>query len=204
MTHRESFIAGSLPQILQIHREPLKPGSEAAYQAIEADSARICAELGCPHPYLGIEALTGSKEVWFFNGYESSAEQKQVVDDYTKNATLMAALEMNSRRKAELTGTAVSVFASYREHLSRGVPWRMGSGRFLVITVTNSNRRIDGTVFEASDGTRFIVMPAQTRHEADAAAALAGPESNIFAIRPSWSFPAKEWMAADSEFWRQG
>jgi len=72
------------PRILQIHREGLKPGSEDAYRQIEDDTARICAELGCPHPYLGIESLTGSREVWFFNGYESSAERKHVVDDYAK------------------------------------------------------------------------------------------------------------------------
>ncbi len=85
------------PQILQIFREPLKPGSEAAYGEIEAGTARLCAELKCPHPYLGIESLAEPKEVWFFNGYESTAEQKQVVDDYAKNAPLLAALEKNSK-----------------------------------------------------------------------------------------------------------
>ncbi len=190
------------PQILQIHREPLKPGSEAAYREIEEDTARICAELGCPHPYLGIESLTGLKEVWFFNGYESSAERKQVYDDYAKNGTLMAALLKNSRRKASLTGEPVNVFANYRQDLSRGVPWILGQGRFLVITVIKSNPRIDGTVFETADGTRFIVMPVQTRSEADAAAAVANPESRVFAVRPSWSFPTKEWIAIDSVFWR--
>jgi hypothetical protein len=190
------------PRILQIHREPLRPGCEAAYGELEADTARICAELGCPHPYLGIEALTGPKEVWFFNGYGSLAEQKQVVDAYARNTTLIAALEKNSRRKAPLTAEPVGLFANYRQDLSGGTPWSLGQGRFLVITVTKSNRQIEGTVFEASDGTRFIMKPAQTREEADAAAALAGPESNIFAIRPAWSFPAKVWIAADSEFWQ--
>jgi len=189
------------PQILQIHREPLKPGSEAAYQEIEEDTARICAQLRCPHPYLGIESLIGSREVWFFNGYESPAEQQQVVDDYATNAPLLAALKRNSRRKASLTGEPVGVFANYRKDLSRGVPWILGQGRFLVITVTKSHPRIDGTAFEAADGTRFIVLPVQTRSEADAAAAAAGPESRVFAVRPSWSLPAKEWVAADSEFW---
>lgn len=190
------------PPILQIHREALKPGSEAAYRENEEDTARICAELGCPHPYLGIESLTGSKEVWFFNGYESSAEQKQVYDDYAKNAALLTALKKNSKRKASLTGEPVNVFANYRQDLSRGVPWVLGHGRFLVITVSKSNPHLDGTVFEAADGTRFVVMPAQTRKEADAAAAAAGPGSRVFAVRPSWSFPTKEWIAADSAFWR--
>jgi hypothetical protein len=190
------------PQILQIHREALKPGSEAAYQEIEEGTARICAELGCPHPYLGIESLTGPKEVWFFNGYESSAEQKQVYEDYPKNASLFAALKKNGSRKASLTGKPVNTFANYRPDLSRGVPWILGHGRFLVIAVTKSNPRIAGTVFEAADGTRFIVMPFQAREEADAAAVVAGSGSIVFAVRPSWSFPAKEWVAADPAFWQ--
>jgi hypothetical protein len=192
------------PQLLQIHRERLKPGREAAYRAIEADTARICAEIGCPHPYLGIEALTGPTEVWFLNGYDSEADQKQVAEDYAQNTTLLAALAKNSRQKARLTAKPVNDFASYRRDSSRGAPWIIGTGRFLVITVTRSKRRVGGTVFDASDGTRFIVTPAQTRHDADAAAALAGPESTIFAVRPFWSVPAKEWIAADPELWRLG
>jgi hypothetical protein len=194
--------AAQPPRILQIYREPLKPGSEAAYRAIEEDTARLSTALGCPHPYLGIESLTGSKEVWWFNGYESSAEQGQVRDDYAKNTRLMAALQQNSKRKANLTLEPSEVFASYRQDLSAGTPWILGHGRFLVITGTRSGRRITGTVFEAADGTRFIITPAGTLEEADAAKALAGQESNVFAVRPSWSFPAKEWIAADSLFWQ--
>src|SRR5713226_8042617 len=77
-------------QILQIYRQHLKSGTEAAFGKIEEETARICAQLGCPHPYLAIESLTGSKEVWFFNGYKSSAEKEQVYLDYAKNAPLMS------------------------------------------------------------------------------------------------------------------
>jgi hypothetical protein len=192
-----------LPQILQIHRERIKDGYEGAYLEIEADTARLCAELGCPHPYLGIESLTGPKEVWFFNGYESWAEQKQVVDDYAKNTRLLAALEKNSKRKATLTEQPVSVFANYRQDLSRGRPWALGQGRFLVIVVIKNHREVSGTVFEAADGTRFVVMSAETRGEADVMATSTGPEPTVFAVRPSWSFPAGEWIARDSEFWRR-
>jgi hypothetical protein len=55
-------------------------------------------------------------------------------------------------------------------------------------------------VFEAKDGTRFVAMPARTRKEADAVAVDAGPAANVFAVRPSWSFPAKEWVAVDTGF----
>ncbi len=189
------------PNILQIAREPLKPGSEAEYSAIEEDTARVSLALGCPHPYLGAESLTGSKEVWWFNGYHSSAEQKQTYDDYARNTRLLEALRQNSQKKANLTLDAIEVFAHYRPDVSVGTPWILGHGRFLVIAVTRSDRRIPGTVFEASDGTRFIITSAQTRQEADAARTLAGAESNIFAVRASWSFPADDWILTDSAFW---
>ena len=190
------------PQLLQIYREPLKPGREAEYHRIEEDTARVAAALGCPHPYLGVESVTGAKEVWWLNGYTSPAEQRQVSDDYAKNTELMAALQENSRRKADLTLRPIEILANYRQDLSVGAPWILGHGRFLVIAVTQDTRRSPGTVFEGLDGTCVIVTSARTREEADAAQALAGDAANIFAVRPSWSFPAKEWSAADPMFWQ--
>lgn len=191
------------PGILQVFREPLKPGVEAEYDRIESDTARKCVELRCPHAYLGLESLTGPKEVWWFNGYDSAADQKQVADAWAKNKAILAVLGRNSKRKARLTDKPVEVFANYREDLSAGPPWLIGRGRFLVITMTRSAPPMNGTVFETEDGTRFVIVPARTREEADAAAA-AGAVSRVFAVRPSWSHPAQDWIAADPDFWRQG
>jgi len=64
-----SVYAQQPPQILAVYRDFLKPGSETAYQQIENDGARICVELGCPHPCVGIETLTGAREARFLNGF---------------------------------------------------------------------------------------------------------------------------------------
>jgi hypothetical protein len=189
-------------QILQIYREPLKPDSEAAYGEIEEATARIAAALGCPHPYLGAESITGTKEVWWFNGYESASEQEEVYEAYAKSASLIAALRQSSTQKAALTLPPIEVFAHYRPDLSAGEPWVFGRGRFLVVTVANNGRSVAGTVYEAPDGTRFIITAAQTREQANAASLRAGAETEILAVRPSWSFPAEEWIAMDSGFWR--
>ena len=191
-----------MPAILQIAREPLKPGLEARYRAIEEETARAAVELRCPHPYLGAESRTGPKEVWWFNGYEFQDEIKQVEAAYKNNAPWMAVLARNSARKSVLTLPPIEVFTKHRPDLSRGKPWNIGEGRFLVITRTKSDRAMDGTVFEAPDGTRFIVTAAHTREEAEAMTTDAGPETDLFAVRPKWSFPAGEWVAADPEFWR--
>ena len=72
------------PCLLQIHREVLNAGAEAAYDAIETDTARLCAALGCPHPYLALATVTGSPEVWFLNGFDSPAQQQHVVEAYAQ------------------------------------------------------------------------------------------------------------------------
>jgi hypothetical protein len=190
------------PQILQIYRDRLKPRRRTAYDRIEREIASDCAEFGFPHAYLAIEPLTGPREVWFLNGWESEAEQKQVADEYLKNAALVEALERHAKRKSSLDLEPVNEFAYYRPELSRGDPWSMGVGRFLVITVTKARRRFNGTVFETPDHNRLALLAVTTRKEAGAHAAAAGHEARIFAVRPYWSNPAAHWVAADPGFWR--
>jgi len=195
--------ASAQPQrVLQVFREPLKPHVEAEYDRIESDTARKCAELRCPHAYLGVESLTGPKEAWWFNGYDSAADQQQVADAWANSTAALAVLGRNSKRKSRLTGKGSNSFATYRPDVSTGPPWLIGAGRFLVITVTRSAPP-KGTVFETEEGTRFVIRPARTREEVDAAAAAAGAESRVFAVRPSWSHPADDWIAADPQFWRR-
>ncbi len=189
-------------QLLYVSREFVKPGAEARYIEIEQDAARICRDLKCPHPYIGIESLTGPKQCWWFNGFASAAELTQTGDSYKTNQPIAAALAEISRRKADLISAPSEMVAKYRPELSRGSPWRVGHGRFLVITVAKVAARADGSVFEADDGTRFVITPARTREEADAKRAAAGSEANVFAVRPDLSMPADEWRAADAEFWK--
>jgi hypothetical protein len=190
------------PEILQIYRDFVKPGSEAAYRAVEEEAARICVDLGCPHPHLAIETLSAPFEVWWLNAYASEAEIEQVANAYRSNRGLMIALEEIARRKQSLTGTPEDLFVRYRSDLSRGPVLRLKRTRFIVVTVTRSARAPDGSVFEASNGRRFILSAANTRAEADALATSGGEETRIFAVRPYWGMPAQEWIEADPEFWR--
>jgi len=190
------------PPILQIYRERLKPGVEAAYQAIEEETARFSVSLGCPHPYLAAQLLTGAAEVWWFNGFASMADRQRVSDEYAANAPFMDVLSRNSARKASLTLDPIEAIASYRPDLTIGAPWILGRGRFLVVATIRGQAPIYGTVFEADDGLRYVVIAAQTRDEADSARARYGGDAYICGVRPSFSFPAPEWIAADPSFWQ--
>ena len=95
----------------------------------------------------------------------------------------------------------IEVVAQYRPDLTSGVPWILGHGRFLVIAVTKDRPSNVGTVFQAADGTFFVFSRARTRKQADLLAASI-PGSTVVVVRPSFSFPAKDWVAADPRFWR--
>ncbi|MDQ2979521.1 MAG: hypothetical protein M3R62_09880, partial [Acidobacteriota bacterium] len=188
--------------ILEIYREPVKPGSEVAYRAVEEDGARICADMKFPHSHLAIESLSGPKEVWWLNGFESAAEKEQAYIEYARNPALVAALERHAERKKALTGTPTDIFANYDADSSQGAPWSLAGARFFVVTMTRRNLATGGSVFVAPDGTRYILRLVRTRQQADALAAPAGPDTAVFAVRPYWGMPAREWIAADPEFWK--
>lgn len=198
------------PQILEIYRDHLKPGALDAYRKIEQDAAQICARLKCPHPYLGIESLTGPKEAWWFNGFESQDELKQVVDAYGKNPPILAALEEITQRKKDLlSAEATNDFLNVKPQSCGGPPWTLGYSRFLVISWTKlstdpgkaTETKCTGTMYE-TETLRVIIRPVTIRRKADTVAAAAGPGSRVFAVRPDWSMPAKEWVAADPRFWK--
>jgi hypothetical protein len=185
-----------------ISREFWKAGHQATLNKMEAAAARICVSLGVPHPFLSIESLTGSKEVWYINGFESSEELVQVKQAYDMNQQLTSAMARFAKQRAEFASQpSREGLASYRSELSRGAEWRVGDGRFLVIAVTKSDPYGEGTVFETEDGLRFVVIAAKTRREADAKLSAAGGEAKLFAVRPEFSMPAAEWIARDPSFW---
>jgi hypothetical protein len=195
------LIKAEPPRILYIYREFWKPSTQAALNRIETKGARMCIDLGCPHPYIGIESLTGSKEVWYLNGFTSTEEQKRVTEEYNKKGLFEAMNQFAQQRAPFQSESGKDSFSNYRPELSRGAPWNMGHGRFLVIVVTKGTPLGDGTVFETEEGVRYIVTSAQTRAEANAKLSSVGPSAKIFAVRPHFSMPATEWVAADPLFW---
>jgi hypothetical protein len=190
------------PQNLLIHRDVLKPGVEATYRTIEEDAARFCAELKCPNVHLAIESIRDPKEVLWLTAYESEAEKQKIIDAYAANKPLTEALAGISKRRQGLLSSDVDHFTAYRADVSRGDPWNPAGARFVVVTMTKSNERIEGSVYETPDGARFILRAFGTRERANEAAAAIGAEAGVFAVRPYWGIPAKEWIAADPEFWK--
>ena len=187
------------PRFMYIYRDSLKRGVDSAYRAIENEGAQICADLRCPNPYLAIESLSGPHEAWWLNAFANETDTAKVAHVYATNRPLADALAAVARRKAALIGTPVQGFAAYRPELSRGPAWSVAGARFVVVTVTRRHRKLDGSVWETADSTLYALTPVHTLAEAEAVARSAG--ARVFAVRPNWSMPAPDWVAADPGFW---
>ena len=185
--------------LLQIYRERVKAGSEAGYRAVEETAARICAQHRFPNPHLAMEAESGPHEVWWLNAFASEEARQRVTADYEANAELVRALTEHGRRKQGLTEAPIDVVTRYRPDLSR-TPWDPAGARFFVVRTAERELSSDGSVFEAPDGGFYALAPARTHSDAAKAAAIE-PGAIVFAVRPWWGHPAKEWIAADPEFW---
>ena len=197
--------------LLLIYRDLIKPGNEIAYQEVERGTARLMREaaplesewaIGFPNAYLAVEPLSGPPEIWFLTIWTSKKDYERVGTGYNEAPpSLKSALERNSKRRAELTMPSVSVFAIYRQDLSSGKPWVIGRDRFIVITKTNTSGPFEGSVYESEDRTRYVIMSARSREEADSIAMRNGPESRAFVVRPDLARPAREWVASNMELW---
>jgi hypothetical protein len=188
------------PRIMYIYRDSLKGGVDSTYGAVEDEAAQHCADLKCPNPYLGVESLSGPHEAWWLNAFASEADTTRVVNAYARNRPLMDALGSVAKRKDTLVGTPIKGFGVYRPDLSRGPAWSVAGARFMLVTVTRSRQPSEGSVWEMADSTLYILRAVRTRQQAEVLAREQG--ARVFAVRPNWSMPAPEWVAADPAFWR--
>jgi hypothetical protein len=193
-------MAQSAPRILLIAREPLKPGAEAEYDRIESDTATLAAKLGCPHPYLALQPLSGEKnEVWWFNEFHSHDELNSVGEAYKTNEAWNAALMKNQKRKEALTGKPIEQLADL-EPLADSQPWAAGRARYVVVGIDPAARLIGSNVFKGRGGTRYEILTANSRQEAERVAH--GKDFVVLEVVPRWSFPAREWVDGNREIWK--
>jgi hypothetical protein len=192
-------MAQSAPRILLIAREPLKPGAEAEYDRIETKTAMLAAKRGCPHPYLALQPLSGAKnEVWWFNGFNSQDELNSVAEAYKTNQAWNAALTKNQKRKEPLTGKSAEQLADL-EPQADSQPWAVGRAQYVVVAINPAAGLSGSYVFKGRDGTRYEILMANTREEAERVAR--GKDFVVLEVVPRWSFPAREWVDGNRELW---
>jgi hypothetical protein len=193
-------MAQSAPRILLIAREPLKPGVEAEYDRIESETAALAANSGCPHPYLALQPLSGAKnEVWWFNWFDSQDELNSVAEAYKRNKAWNAVLTKNQKRKEPLTGKSTEKLADL-EPQTHSQPWAVGRAQYVVVAINPAARLNGCNVFKGRDGTRYEILTANTREEAERV--VRGKDFVVLEVVPQWSFPAREWVEGNREIWK--
>ncbi|MGH7695344.1 MAG: hypothetical protein ACRENH_10195, partial [Gemmatimonadaceae bacterium] len=145
------------PPRLLIVRDTLVAGQEETFEAIEREAAGYCASLQCPNVHVAIESLSGPKEVWWLTPFIDEADKQRILDAYAKNAALSTALAGITKRREGVVGTSTEIFTTHRADLSGSSPWEIARARFFIVTVTKGTSPPPGSVFEAADGTRYVV-----------------------------------------------
>jgi hypothetical protein len=177
----DSMAQARPPQILYISRDYLKADAVAANRKLERRAEHLCRTLDFTHPYLTIESVSGSAEMWYLNGFDSQAEVEKLTREYQQNTKLLAALNGITQRKVSLKRQdSTEEFAHYRSDLSRGDLWIIGRGRFFVIVFFDGDPPLNGTVFEMKDGSKMLVRTAQSSSDAHVLAASAGSTARVF------------------------
>jgi hypothetical protein len=190
------------PRVLLIVRERLRPGRADAYAENERRIAAVCARLGCPHPYLALESVAGPPEVWWLNAFASEREKDDVTAAHARNERLASELRPLGQRKEGFRQSLTTTLTKHRPDASGHVHWRVGGARFFVATLGPESGGASGVVFESPEGQRFVLWPAESRGAADRIAGQAAPGAIVLAVRPQWSFPDRDWIAADPDFWK--
>jgi hypothetical protein len=122
------------PEILQIYRDPVKPGKLADYTKLENEAAHACSRANT-WPYLTLQSVTGPQEVWFISGFDSYAAMEKSAEPFVRNAALAADLGRLMENKSSLVSDPQTVFLRYRDDLSRNVGMMRPHTRFFAVTM---------------------------------------------------------------------
>ena len=132
----QSTGAQPAPKVLQIYREIVKPGHNAAHEKLEAGWPKAYRASKNPASYLGMTSITGPNEAWFISGYESYEAMEKQSKSEEMDAPLTAEFERLSAADSEHLEGARGITAIFREDLSMRPALNIGDYRYMnVVTV---------------------------------------------------------------------
>ncbi|MGA9363823.1 MAG: hypothetical protein WBW16_05575, partial [Bacteroidota bacterium] len=108
----------SMPKVVLIYREEVKPGKGAAHEKVEVGWPQAFAKANYPVHYLAMTSMAGQNEAWFLEGYDSFASIEKADQAIDKNTTLKTELEKLSERDGELLSGMRTLITTYRDDLS--------------------------------------------------------------------------------------
>ena len=124
------------PLILQIYRDPVKPGKLPEYARVEAEAAQACYRANT-WPYFTVQTVTGPQEVWFVSGFDTYGAMEKSAEPFVRNANLAAELNRLMEAKTNLVSDPATIFLRYREDLGRNTGLVRPGTRYLRATWTS-------------------------------------------------------------------
>ena len=122
------------PDILQISRDPVKPGKMAEYKRVEGEAATACSRANT-WPYMTWQSVSGPDEVWFVSGFDSYAAMERSAEPFVRNAGLAGELSRITDSKSNLVSDSRTVFLRYREDLGHNRGLMRPQTRFFTATM---------------------------------------------------------------------
>jgi len=191
----------SIPSLLLLVKEKVRSGKIVAYDTNESRIAATCARMRCPHAYVALKSTNAPDEVWWLNEFLSPGEKSAADKEWQSHPALRALRPLAARKDSLRTVLQTTLLRRVAE-ASPGAPWSIAATRFLLFADAADVVGFSGSVFEAPDGRQVMIAPAADLIDAQTRAAPFGQRVTILAVERRWSFPAPEWIAADSTFWR--
>ncbi len=181
------------PDILQIYRDPIKPGKMPEYSKIEAEAAQACYRANT-WPYFTMQSVTGPQEVWFVSGFETYASMERSAEPFVRNASLAQELNRLMEAKSSLVTDPRTVFLRYREDLGRntGTSGLARSGaRFFIVTWVSVIPGHEGEYEESQRMIRGVRERAAAPDNRAVYQVISGMPSNVYlTFSPYHSFRA--------------
>jgi hypothetical protein len=119
--------------VLQIFREAIKEGRNAAHEKVEADYAAAYRKAGHPGRYVALSAMSGPSEVWFIVPMPSFAAGEEY-DKFSDKEPFKSAVAMLDARDGEVRSASRSTYAVYRPDLSyHADKFAPGKARFVTV-----------------------------------------------------------------------
>jgi hypothetical protein len=106
------------PAVLQIFREEVKQGRNAAHETVEAGYVQAFTKAKFPSYYLGMTAVSGPNEAWFTVAYDSFAALEKDRQSVEKTPALAQQLAQLDQQDGEFRTGGRILLAVYRKELS--------------------------------------------------------------------------------------
>ena len=176
------------PEILQLYRDPVKPGKLADYAKLENEAAHACSRANT-WPYLTLQAVTGPQEVWFVSGFESYAAMEKSAEPFVRNTALAADMGRLMENKANLVSDPQTVFLRYRDDLSRNSGLMRPHTRFFAVTMVTVHPGHEHDYEETQHILRAVRERAGAADNRAVYQVLSGMPSNMYlTLAPYHSF----------------